>query len=489
MRINIFLLKSTFTFLLVSAILLVLTNCSVHDSARQVYFTTGMKIGEVSNNSIICWTRLCKNQKAVPVKHARKERPFRSPLGFDEDMPTLQMEGAVEGSSGFIKLTLNSVSDTLVLGWKEVIENTDFTFCEEITGLKANTTYQILIEGRYDEQSPITQLTGEFKTAPDPDDHVEVTFSSTSCQYYWDHDDPIIGFKTYDSMLKLKPDFHCQTGDFVYYDKPGPIAVNKELARHKWHAMNSWPSFVDFYKQVPLYIQKDDHDMLKDDASPLKDPLGDFTFQDGLKVWYEQVPLKGKPYRTFRWGKDLQIWLVEGREYRSENNSPDGADKSIWGKEQIKWFVETMESSDATFKVLLSPTPVVGPDRTKGKNDNHANKAYQTEGDWLRRFLAQQANAFVVNGDRHWQYVSEDLKTGLMEFSQGPTSDEHAQGWKPDDYRPEHRFLRVNGGFLYVSVYRQDDVPTIKFTHYDVDGVEVHQEVIKAISYTVRNEG
>jgi alkaline phosphatase D len=488
MRINIHILKSAFALFLVFDILLTLTSCSVHDSEPQVYFTTGMKIGEVSSHSMICWTRLCKSPKAVPVKHARKERPFRSPLEFDENMPANQMEGAVEGSAGFIKLTLSAASDTIVIPWKKVSENTDFTFCENITGLKENTSYQILVEGRYDEQSPIAQLTGTFKTAPDPDHMAEVNFTSTSCQYYWDHDDSIRGFKTYDSMLKLKPDFHCQTGDFVYYDKPGPIAINTELARHKWHAMNSWPSLVDFYRQVPLYIQKDDHDMLKDDASPLKEPLGEFTFHDGLKVWYEQVPVKGKPYRTVRWGKDLQIWLVEGREYRSENISPDGTDKSIWGKEQKKWFVETMEASDATFKVLLSPTPVVGPDRTKGKNDNHANKAYQTEGDWLRNFLAQQTNAFVVNGDRHWQYVSKDLKTGLMEFSQGPTSDEHAQGWKPNDYRPEHHFLRVNGGFLHVNVYRQDDVPTIKFTHYDVDGNEVHQETIKAVAYELSSQ-
>ena len=39
-------------------------------------------------------------------------------------------------------------------------------------------------------------------------------------------------------------------------------------------------------------------------------------------------------YRTFRWGKDLQIWLVEGRDFRSPNNMPDGPDKTIWGAEQ-----------------------------------------------------------------------------------------------------------------------------------------------------------
>jgi len=55
---------------------------------------------------------------------------------------------------------------------------------------------------------------------------------------------------------------------------------------------------------------------------------------------------------------------------------------------------------------------------------------------------------FVINGDRHWQYVSQDVKTGLMEFSQGAISDSHAQGWSEKNVLAEHKFLRVEGGFL-----------------------------------------
>jgi alkaline phosphatase D len=234
-------------------------------------------------------------------------------------------------------------------------------------------------------------------------------------------------------MLKLTPAFHCQTGDYIYYDKPGPMSYNVELARHKWHAINGWPSLVDFYSNVPSYLQKDDHDILRDDASPNTKPFGELTFEDALQIWREQVPLNEKPYRTMRWGKDLEVWLVEIREYRGDNKDVDGAEKSIFGKTQKAWLKESIESSDATFKILMSPTPVVGLDRDKGKNDNHSNASYKTEGQWLRDFLSSQKNTFVVNGDRHWQYVSKDLETGLLEFSQGPTSNEHAQGWNQED--------------------------------------------------------
>ena len=140
-------------------------------------------------------------------------------------------------------------------------------------------------------------------------------------------------------------------------------------------------------------------------------------------------------------------YLLDGRrrEYRSPNESEDSPQKTIWGTAQKEWFQETVQASDATFKILFSPTPVVGPDREK-KIDNHANKSFQNEGDWLRDYLSAQKDMYVVNGDRHWQYVSVDGKTGLMEFGSGPVSDAHAQVWDQEDLRTEHRFLRFKGG-------------------------------------------
>jgi alkaline phosphatase D len=446
----------------------------------QVYFTNGLKIQEVTDTSAVIWTRLCKLPNAVPISHKQKETPFKGPIDFDNKMPVNEMDGAVEGVFGEIKTKVFNKNEVIVIDWKHVSPYKDYTILQAIKTLTPNTEYQVLLQGRKDKDSIITSILGSFKTAPSSETIIPVGFTSSTCQYFWDYDDPIRGFKAYDNMLKLNPDFHCQTGDYVYYDKPGPMAYNVELARHKWHAINAWPSLIDFYSKVPSFLQKDDHDILKDDASPKSEPFGELTFYDALEIWHEQVPLNGKPFRTIRWGKDLEVWLVEAREFRSDNNDVDGDEKSIFGKEQKVWLKSSIESSNATFKILMSPTPIVGPDRAKGKIDNHSNKSYQTEGNWLREFLASQKNTFVVNGDRHWQYVSKDLETGLLEFSQGPTSDEHAQGWNPNDYRPEHQFLRVKGGFLYVSAYRDNHVPVINFSHYDVDGNVVHKEIIRS---------
>ena len=77
---------------------------------------------------------------------------------------------------------------------------------------------------------------------------------------------------------------------------------------------------------------------------------------------------------------------------------------------------------------------------------------------------------YVVCGDRHWQYVSEDEETGVKEYSCGPASNEHAGGWSNDMIRPEHRYLNVTGGFLAVRSFRSDDDPLLIMTHYSVEG-------------------
>ena len=82
-----------------------------------------------------------------------------------------------------------------------------------------------------------------------------------------------------------------------------------------------------------------------------------------------------KTYRTYRWGKGVQVWLTESRDFRTPNTMKDGPEKTIWGKEQKEWLMKTLLASDADWKVLISPNPIVGPDRSN-KADNHANAAF-----------------------------------------------------------------------------------------------------------------
>jgi phosphodiesterase/alkaline phosphatase D-like protein len=150
----------------------------------------------------------------------------------------------------------------------------------------------------------------------------------------------------------------------------------------------------------------------------------------------------------------------------------DGPEKSIWGAEQKKWLEESILASDADWRVLISPTPIVGPDRGN-KNDNHANIGFQHEGDEFRAWVQQNVpdNFFIACGDRHWQYHSIHPTTKVQEFSSGPASDQHAGG-TPGENDEYHQFHRVLGGFLSVSVSTApgQDESAITFKLHGVDG-------------------
>ena len=153
---------------------------------------------------------------------------------------------------------------------------------------------------------------------------------------------------------------------------------------------------------------------------------------------------------------------------------PDGPNKTIWGKEQMAWFKKTVRASDATFKILVSPSTIVGPDHIN-KFDNHANPNFKYEGDIIRSFLAEH-NVVVLCGDRHWQFSSKDTRTGVLEFGSGAMTDVHSSGINNED-QSMIKYINAVGGFLSVTVQREYDFPRVIFRHHDVDGVVLNEEI------------
>ena len=467
---------------------------------------TGIKIGEVTATTAIVWTRLTHAPERVgqgaPVPefqyqdpdsgqltagpssrsvlindYAHWESVVQYPVGVSMD----GFEGAVPGMPGEVRVQYRATGQALweSTPWIAVDPDRDFTQQFRLQELKPSTTYELSVESRASgSDSAASKLDGRFRTAPPADDPARVVFTTVTSQDYEDQDAPGHGFKLYSSMLALDPSFFVHTGDIVYYDR---WAKSLALARWGWARMYILPSNTDFHRRVSSYFMKDDHDTWINDVWPGREAklMGDFTFEQGLAVFLEQVPMGDSTYRTFRWGKDVQIWLVEGRDHRSANTDPDGPDKTIWGAEQMAWFKDTVRASDATFRILISPTPLVGPDQGD-KSDNHANDAFAFEGRALREFISKQDNMIVICGDRHWQYISVDDETGLREYGTGSVSDEHAGGWDSDDYRPEHRYLNVVGGFLAVTAERRDGVPTLLLQHYGVDGEILNEDLLLA---------
>ena len=428
----------------------------------------GIKIGEVTSTSAIVWTRV------TTTADYRTDGVAFEP--DDDALPSgrklSDMRFNLQGASGEVRLVYYPPAQLGQKGWtswQPAREDRDFTLQFELQGLAPNQVYLVEAQVRSAALAgPVVGYHGRFKTSPVESDDAAVSFTVVTCHDFIRRDDLENGHKIYPAMSAQQPDFMVHAGDVEYYDKPGPWAKSEELARYKWNRIFALPFQKDFYGKTSVYFQKDDHDILKNDAWP-GDSYGELTWDQGLAIFKEQTSTGARPYRTVRWGKHLQIWLMEGREFRSPNDLPDGPNKSIWGAEQKAWFFKTFAESDATFRILISPTPILGPDRPK-KNDNHANHGFLHESEEIRDFLATQDDAFVICGDRHWQYASYDANRGIREFGSGPGSDSHAGGWKESERTAEQTFLRIAGGYLRVAVEPFGGAVQALIQHHDVDG-------------------
>ena len=448
------------------------------ESSRQA---SGVKVGEVSANSAIVWTRLTREaRRAGPM--FRVEGNAKTPEK-SLPAPVEQLEGACPGAAGQVRVQLaveGSSSPIHTTPWVAVDAATDFTHAFQLTSLTPGTLYHYKIETRGMDGAAHGPVRGKFRTAPLAEQPTNVRLGFINCQKFHsrEQDD---GFHIYESILKREPTFVVFTGDNVYYDSDRPRAMSAELARYHWQRCYSLPRHRKLLESTSSYWLKDDHDVHSDDAYPQRsgNKMGEFTFAQGMEIYRQQVPLS-TPYRTFRWGRDLQIWLVEGRDFRSSNSAPDGPEKSIWGTEQKAWLKQTMQASDATWKLLLSPTPLVGPDR-KNKADNHSNETFAHEGNEMRQWFSKQLGErfFVVTGDRHWQYHSVDPATGLNEFSIGAASAGNAGG--TPGYDPtRHKFHLVQGGFLGIDVSRKGNQSQLTFELCNVQGKVAYRHTVEA---------
>ena len=435
----------------------------------------GIKIGEVDQTSALVWVRL------TSVETGNHELLSGSAPGMTGEVRVIWWE----------KDNFSTLTDS---EWQTVTDQRDYTTQIELTGLNPLTEYVLLSQSRPTGGGSITStIEGRFNTPPSPEDIQPILFTAVTGQGLFTIDSGTNGHRAYQEMLALEPDFFVHTGDVLYYDKSdtgaGELSTNITKARQRWNRMFSLAYNLDFHRQIPAYFMKDDHDTLKDDCWPGM-VYYDLQFADGVEIFHEQTPSGPSRYRTIRWGKDLQIWLTENREYRNANTDPDGPNKTIWGATQKQWFKDTVQASDATFKLLVSPGAVVGPDKPR-KKDNHANPLWQTEGDELRAFIASQTNLYVVCGDRHWQYASIDPSTGVREYCTGAINLDHSLVGGDPGYQPElHTYFGIRGGFLSVLVDRQIGEPQITFRWHDADEIDPLTERFKILyEETLRPSG
>jgi len=475
---------------LVYLLAVVLSAAGVQAETPAIYRAMGEMAGEVDASSVILQSRLTASTGLV-----------------DGDVP------GVAGVASFEVSAAPDFASSRRTEWLSATAAQDFIVKAKVDGLTPNTRYYYRLHYGPNESAIQTGETGTFRTLQGADGVEPVSFVVVTGMNYvafhhgktkgsvrtgedaYTGDDKALGFPALATIREMKPDFFVGTGDNVYYDsKDEWDASDAPNMRRKWHEQFVQPRFVALFREVATYWEKDDHDHRYNDCDLTGDrpPSSDL----GIEIFREQVPVvdpadpDAKTYRTFRVNRHLQIWLVEGRDYRSPNSMPDGPEKTLWGAEQIAWLKRTLLESDATWKLLISPTPMVGPDDAY-KIDNHTNHdGFRHEGraffQWVKAQKLDEQGFLVLCGDRHWQYHSVD-PTGIEEFSSGALVDANARlGRSPGDPEstdPDAEIKQLytqataSGGFLRVAVER-DGAATFGF--FDEKGIPLYQTVKKA---------
>jgi len=393
---------------------------------------------------------------------------------------------------------------------------TDYIIKKKVTGLNPGTRYYYRLKYGVSDPSENTAPTCTFKTLDSPNVAQETSFVViTGMNYFKFHyvvegpPDKHLGYPGLETISGMNPDFVVATGDNVYYDAwPVPKTTQAEL-REEWHMQFIQPRFLDLFSHVPFYWMKDDHDFRYDDADNgcLGEPPSP---QLGINTFLEQVPVvdpdETSPitYRTYRINELVQIWLLEGRDYRSENMmDPADPNKTIWGDTQEAWLKQTLLASDAEYKFLISPTPMIGPDdllkpwatpcQDEYRRDNHTNPlGFKGERDafftWLEDNGFLQQNFYILCGDRHWKYYSISPE-GFEEYSSGAICDANSRvGIAPGDPNgndPDGLITQpyidaeATGGFLKVTVTPGDggSPNTCEFVFYDENGLQLYPPV------------
>jgi alkaline phosphatase D len=461
----------------------------------------GEMAGEVMQGSVILQARLTKDGKV--------------------------RSGDVEGRSGvaaFALATGEDFDDSFRTRWMIASPDGDYIVKTRVTRLEPGTRYYYRLLSGPDVDSIAAGPTGTFRTLDADGTAHEIRFVAVTGlnQFAFQATtlkdmafrERALGFPALATIASHQPDFFVATGDTVYYDTPFfGRGKERDGMRAKWHRQFATPRFAAVFQRIPAYWEKDDHDYRYDDA----DPYGSFEPSAvlGAGIFLEQVPVVDPndenplTYRTHRINDLLQIWLVEGRDYRDPNTMPAGPEKTLWGAEQEEWLKRTLLESDAAIKILISPTPMIGPDDNfKGvqggflapyfggrplgqgddgiKRDNHTNPhGFRDEGndffDWLLAHGFLEKGFSIVCGDRHWQYHSIH-PAGFEEFSVGALVDANSRfGREPGDPEstdPEGLIIQAylqegrSGGFLEVTVRPPADGQnaTAEFAFYDEQG-------------------
>jgi alkaline phosphatase D len=385
-------------------------------------------------------------------------------------------------------------------------------------------------------------ISGKFKTAPDMPDRSNINFviagdlgGSSLCR----HSD--LGYSILAVMKSLSPDFFIFNGDQIYADRNCPEKPSSFTLRHfpgwknikgdfpsnefvnwtnldqlrmiylkHWEYNRNDTHLQNLLSSTSMYSQADDHEVINDYGGQwnnysikanLKNKEGyPNLVKAGIDLFFEFSPIdrnKIEPdriYRSFNWGKDIDLLLLDAHSYRSLNNLPDTIqyNKTLYGEQQLDWLKSELNNSNSTWKVISTPVPVTIPNCFgEGKScDNWAttgttDKTFVRERNAFLEFLDKQnlKNIIFVATDVHFAgtvKVTQDFDSDgdtftFYEMVNGPLNTFTQNMTNPVDPTLNANYLYnesaiFNFGHFRTQQYEQDQKAHLFYEVVGADG-------------------
>ncbi|WP_087929199.1 alkaline phosphatase D family protein [Streptomyces albireticuli] len=275
--------------------------------------------------------------------------------------------------------------------------DTDFTGRTALRGLPPGEQvhYRVTLADPDDPRRTSRPVRGTFRTAPERRRDVRFLWSGDLAGQGWGINPDLGGYRIYEHMRRLDPDFFLCSGDNIYADSPIPPTValpgggvwRNVTTEEKSKVAETLAEFRGAFRynllddnlrrfnaQVPSIVQWDDHEVrnnwypgqILDDARYTEKNV-DVLAARSVRAFGEYFPLSarrpdgdGRLYRVLRHGPLLDVFVLDMRSYRdanSPNRRPDDA-QGILGARQLAWLKRELAASRAVWKVIASDMPL-----------------------------------------------------------------------------------------------------------------------------------
>jgi alkaline phosphatase D len=346
-----------------------------------LFITHGIASGDVTNQSVIIWSR------------ANREAQLH--VEYDTD-PNFSHPDS----------TKTALAN----------QTTDYTAHAKLEGLSPDTLYYYRLWFSSDTSSPQSKnassvvsdnMTGSFRTAinPSASGNKDIKFIIAGDLGGQMHCRQINkgGYSIFSEMQELSPDFFIANGDMIYAgDKcpfEGPdgwrniqgnfsgisdpdvnwtdISQVRDVYLKHWQYNREDPYLQRFLQNTSMYSQWDDHEVINDFGASWQHWNSFNTDREGYpnivksgrEAFFNYSPIDrnaddpNRIYRSFNWGPDLDLLILDARSYRSPNSMADKPEnnKTMLGSEQLQWLKQKLLTSSATWKVISSDVPISVP--------------------------------------------------------------------------------------------------------------------------------